>query len=101
MKCIEFSSGFKQLRRLRQWSHFDADSQVIAVKSVKARKPAAKKPARKASRRSSAETAMLQKAVIKGLQGRKVCSGPLGGTRNIKALRLHAQQQGLNPEPTG
>lgn len=44
---------------------------VIAVRSVKARKPAAKKPARKASRRSSADVAKLQKAVIKGLKSGK------------------------------
>ena len=44
---------------------------VIAVKSVKARKPAAKKPARKATRRSSADVAKLQKAVIKGLKSGK------------------------------
>ena len=44
---------------------------VIAIKSVKARKPAAKKPARKATRRSSADVAKLQKAVIKGLKAGK------------------------------
>jgi hypothetical protein len=44
---------------------------VIAVKSVKARKPAAKKPARKAARRSRAETAKLQKTILKGLKGGK------------------------------
>ena len=44
---------------------------VIAVKSVRPRKPAAKKPARKVSRRSSAETAKLQKTILKGLKGGK------------------------------
>lgn len=44
---------------------------VVAVKSVKPRKPAAKKTARKASRRSSADVAKLQKAVIKGLKSGK------------------------------
>lgn len=44
---------------------------VIAVKSVKARKPAAKKTARKSARRSSADVAKLQKAVIKGLKSGK------------------------------
>jgi hypothetical protein len=44
---------------------------VIAVKSVKARKPAAKKPARKAARRSRGETAKLQKTILKGLKGGK------------------------------
>ncbi len=44
---------------------------VIAVKSVKARKPAAKKPARKVTRRSSADVAKLQKAVLKGLKSGK------------------------------
>ncbi|WP_374331996.1 hypothetical protein [Aestuariivirga sp.] len=44
---------------------------VIAVKSMKAKKPAAKKPARKATRRSSADVAKLQKAVIKGLKAGK------------------------------
>jgi hypothetical protein len=50
---------------------------AIAVKSVKparnpvAKKVAARKPARKVSRRSSAETAKLQKTVLKGLKGGK------------------------------
>jgi len=44
---------------------------VIAVKSVKVRKPAARKPARKATRRSSADTAKLQKAIIKALKSGK------------------------------
>jgi hypothetical protein len=44
---------------------------VIAVKTVKAKKPAAKKPTKKVGRRSSAETAKLQKAVIKGLKAGK------------------------------
>ena len=44
---------------------------VIAVKSVKARKPAAKKPARKAARRSSADTAKLQKVITKALKSGK------------------------------
>ena len=44
---------------------------VIAVKTVKAKKPAAKKPTKKVARRSSAETAKLQKAVIKGLKAGK------------------------------
>ena len=44
---------------------------VIAVKSVKARKPAVKKPARKSTRRSSADVAKLQKAVIKGFKSGK------------------------------
>ena len=49
---------------------------IIAVKSVKAKKPpakksTAKKPARKATRRSSAEAAKLQKAVLKGLKSGK------------------------------
>lgn len=44
---------------------------VIAVKSVKAKKPAPKKAARKAARRSSADVAKLQKAVIKGLKSGK------------------------------
>jgi hypothetical protein len=44
---------------------------VIAVKSVKAKKPAAKKPGRKTTRRSSADVAKLQKAVIKGLKSGK------------------------------
>lgn len=44
---------------------------VIAVKSVKARKPTAKQPARKTTRRSSAEVAKLQKAVVKGLKSGK------------------------------
>ena len=50
---------------------------AIAVKSVKpvrnpvTKKVAAKKPARKVSRRSSAETAKLQKTILKGLKGGK------------------------------
>ena len=44
---------------------------VIAVKTVNAKKPAAKKPTKKVARRSSAETAKLQKAVIKGLKAGK------------------------------
>ena len=44
---------------------------VIAVKSVKAKKPAAKKAGRKTARRSSADVAKLQKAVIKGLKSGK------------------------------
>jgi hypothetical protein len=50
---------------------------AIAVKSVKparnpvAKKVAARKPAPKVSRRSSAETAKLQKTVLKGLKGGK------------------------------
>ena len=44
---------------------------VIAVKTVKAKKPAAKKPTKKVARRSSAETAKLQKAVIRGLKAGK------------------------------
>ena len=41
---------------------------VIAVKSVKARKPAAKKAPRKLARRSTADVAKLRKAVIAGLR---------------------------------
>lgn len=41
---------------------------VIAVKSVKARKPVAKKAPRKAARRSTADVAKLRKAVIAGLR---------------------------------
>lgn len=44
---------------------------VIAVKSVRPKKPAAKKPARKTTRRSSADVAKLQKVVIKGLKSGK------------------------------
>ena len=44
---------------------------VIAVKTVKAKKPAAKKPTKKVARRNSAETAKLQKAVLKGLKSGK------------------------------
>lgn len=44
---------------------------VIAVKTVKAKKPAAKKPTKEVARRSSAETAKLQKAVIRGLKAGK------------------------------
>ena len=44
---------------------------VIAVKTVKAKKPAAKKPTKKVARRSSAETAKLQKAVVKWLKAGK------------------------------
>ncbi len=44
---------------------------VIAVKSIKARKPAAKKPARKASRRNSADVAKLQKVIVRGLKSGK------------------------------
>lgn len=47
---------------------------VIAVKSLKAKKPAAKKPARKVSRRSSADVAKLQKVVLKGLKSGKSAS---------------------------
>ena len=57
---------------------------VIAVKTVKAKKPAAKKPTKKVARRSSAETAKLQKAVIKGLKAGKsaaVLSQELGISR--------------------
>ena len=46
-------------------------SKVIAVKSLKAKKPAAKKPVRKVTRRSSADVAKLQKAVVKGLKSGK------------------------------
>jgi DNA-binding CsgD family transcriptional regulator len=50
---------------------------AMAVKSVKpvknpvARRVAARKPAHKVSRRSSAETAKLQKTILKGLKGGK------------------------------
>jgi len=44
---------------------------AIAVKSVKARKPAAKKTARKVTRRSSADVAKLRKAVIAGSRAKK------------------------------
>ena len=44
---------------------------VIAVKSVKARRPAAKKAPRKAARRSTADVAKLRKAVIVGLKSGK------------------------------
>ena len=45
---------------------------AIAVKSApKAKKAAARKPAKKAARRSSAETAKLQKAILKGLKSGK------------------------------
>jgi len=43
-------------------------NKVIAVKSVKARKPVAKKAPRKAARRSTADVAKLRKAVIAGLR---------------------------------
>ena len=43
-------------------------TKVIAVKSAKARKPAAKKAPRKAARRSAADVAKLKKAVIAGLR---------------------------------
>lgn len=43
----------------------------IAVKSVKARKPAAKKAPRKAARRSTADVAKLRKAVIAGFRAGK------------------------------
>jgi hypothetical protein len=39
---------------------------AIAVKSVKAKKPATRKPARKAVRRSAAEIAKLRKAIFAG-----------------------------------
>lgn len=39
---------------------------AIAVKSVKARKPATRKPPRKAVRRSAAEIAKLRKAILAG-----------------------------------
>lgn len=57
---------------------------VIAVKSVKARKPAAKKAPRKATRRSAADVAKLRKAVIAGLKSGKsveVVAGQLGISR--------------------
>ena len=57
---------------------------VIAVKSVKARKPAAKKAPRKAARRSTADVAKLRKAVIAGLKSGKsveVVAGQLGISR--------------------
>jgi len=44
---------------------------VIAVKSVKARKPAAKKAPRKAARRGTADVAKLRKAVIVGIKSGK------------------------------
>ena len=44
---------------------------AIAVKSVKARKPAAKKAARKVARRSSADVAKLRKAVLAGFRAKK------------------------------
>ena len=44
---------------------------AIAVKSVKARKPAAKKAARKVARRSTADVAKLRKAVLAGLKSGK------------------------------
>jgi hypothetical protein len=44
---------------------------AVAVKSVKARKPAAKKEPRKAARRSAADVAKLRKAVIAGLKSGK------------------------------
>ena len=46
-------------------------NKAIAVKSVKARKPAAKKTARKVSRRSSADVAKLRKAVLAGSRAKK------------------------------
>ena len=46
-------------------------TKVIAVKSVKPRKPAAKKAPRKAARRTTAEVAKLRKAVIAGLRSGK------------------------------
>jgi hypothetical protein len=57
---------------------------VVAVKSVRARKPVARKPARKTSRRSSADIAKLQKAIVKGLKSGKsvaVLSEELGVSR--------------------
>lgn len=57
---------------------------VIAVKTVKPKKPAAKKPARKAARRSSAEVAKLRKSVITGLKAGKsaeVLAAQLGISR--------------------
>ena len=44
---------------------------AIAVKSVKARKPATSKPARKVTRRSSADVAKLRKAVLAGSRAKK------------------------------
>ena len=44
---------------------------AIAVKSVKARKPATKKIARKVTRRSSADVAKLRKSVIAGFKAKK------------------------------
>ena len=41
-------------------------TKAIAVKSVKARKPATRKPAGKAVRRSAAEIAKLRKAILAG-----------------------------------
>ena len=51
-------------RGVRQHPHPEADRGPAA-------KPAAKKPTKKVARRSSAETAKLQKAVIKGLKAGK------------------------------
>ena len=67
---------------------------VIAVKSVKARKPAAKKAPRKATRRSTADVAKLRKAVIAGLKSGKsveVVAGQLG----ISRASLPSQEQRL------
>ena len=44
---------------------------AMVVKASKGKKPPAKKPAKKVARRSSAETAKLQKAILKGLKAGK------------------------------
>lgn len=44
---------------------------AVAVKSVKARKPAVKKAPRKAARRSAADVAKLRKAIISALRSGK------------------------------
>ena len=57
---------------------------AVAVKSVKARKPAAKKAPRKMARRSTADVAKLRKAVIAGFRSGKsaeVLSQQLGISR--------------------
>ena len=57
---------------------------AVAVKSVKARKPAAKEAPRKMARRSTADVAKLRKAVIAGLRSGKsaeVLSQQLGISR--------------------
>ena len=59
-------------------------TKVIAIKSVKTRKPAAKKAPRKVARRSTADVAKLRKAVITGLKSGKsaeVLAGQLGISR--------------------